>query len=116
MNRPTRHRLSVTLGPPSAPSPAPSPDRPALEAADAALKRGRPDEAEHLLQQAGVVQRRDATGMHLLAIACAQQQRFSEAEIVWRELLTLPGEESRVLPNLGRMLEKAGRLDEAGTC
>ena len=113
MNRPTRHRLSVTLGPPSAPSPSPSQDRPALEAADAALKRGRPDEAERLLRQAGVVRRRDSMGMHLLAIACAHQQRFAEAETVWKDLLTLPGQELLVLPNLGRMLEKAGRLSEA---
>ena len=52
-------------------------------------------------------------GMHLLAITCAQQQRFAEAESLWRDLLTLPGQEPLVLPNLGRMLEKAGRLDEA---
>jgi protein O-GlcNAc transferase len=113
MNRPTRHRLSVTLGSPSAPSPAPSNHRAALEAADAALQRGRPDEAERLLRLAGVVPQRDATGIHLLAIACAQQQRFADAEAVWRDLLTLPGQEPLVLPNLGRMLEKAGRLDEA---
>ena len=52
-------------------------------------------------------------GMHLLAIACAEQQRFSEAEAVWRQLLCIPSEERAVLPNLGRMLEKAGRHEEA---
>lgn len=109
MNRPTRHRLSVTLGPRSRPAPQRSP----IEAADAALKAGQHGEAERVLRQADVVGRRDGAGMHLLAIACAQQQRFAEAEVVWRELLTLPGQEARVLPNLGRMLEKAGRLDEA---
>ncbi|MFP8777878.1 tetratricopeptide repeat protein [Hydrogenophaga sp. RWCD_12] len=109
MNRPSRHRLSVTHGP----APSPAPQRPPLEAADAALQSGRPDAAERALRQADVIGRRDAVGMHLLAIACAQQQRFADAESVWRELLTLPGQESRVLPNLGRMLEKAGRLDEA---
>ena len=108
MNRPLRHRLSVTHGrqpPPPAPQPA--------EAADAALRQGRPDLAEQLLREAGVVDRRDASGMHLLAIACARQQRFEAAEAVWRQLLLMPGQESAVLPNLGRMLEKAGRLDEA---
>lgn len=109
MNRPTRHRLSVTLGPRS-PS---APQRPPIEAADAALQAGQPDEAERVLRQADVVGRRDAIGMHLLAVACAQQQRFAEAEAVWRELLALPCQEARVLPNLGRMLQKAGRLDEA---
>lgn len=109
MNRPIRHRLSVTLGPRTPPTPQPPP----IEAADAALAAGRPDDAERVLRQADVVGRRDAIGMHLLAIACAQQQRFAEAEVVWRELLTLPGQEAQVLPNLGRMLEKAGRLDDA---
>ena len=109
MNRPSRHRLSVTLGPRT----NPAPQRPPIEAADDALQSGRPDEAERVLRQANVVGRRDAVGMHLLAIACAQQQRFAEAETVWRELLTVPGQEAQVLPNLGRMLEKAGRLDEA---
>lgn len=109
MNRPIRHRLSVTLGPAS----PPAPQRLPIEAADAALQRGRPDEAERVLRQADVLGRRDALGMHLLAIACAQQQRFADAETVWNDLLTLPGQEQRVLPNLGRMLEKAGRLDEA---
>jgi protein O-GlcNAc transferase len=109
MNRPTRHRLSVTLGPRS----SPAPEHPFIEAAGAALQSGRSGEAERVLRQAGVVQRSDAVGMHLLAIACAQQQRFDEAETVWRALLTLPGQEAKVLPNLGRMLEKAGRPDEA---
>ncbi|MGM9426445.1 O-linked N-acetylglucosamine transferase family protein [Hydrogenophaga sp. MI9] len=109
MNRPIRHHLSVTLGPRSSPAPQPSP----IDAADAALQSGRPDTAEHVLRQADVVGRGDAVGMHLLAIACAQQQRFAEAEAVWRALLALPGQEAQVLPNLGRMLEKAGRLDEA---
>lgn len=109
MNRPTRHHLSVTLGPRT----PPAPQRPPIEAADAALQSGRPDEAERVLRKADVVGCRDAIGMHLLAIACAQQQRFAEAEILWRGLLTLPGQEARVLPNLGRMLEKAGRPDEA---
>lgn len=109
MNRPTRHRLSVTHGPLSTPPAAPQP----VQAADAALRQGRPDLAEQLLREADVVARRDASGMHLLAIACAQQQRLEAAEAVWRQLLVMPGEERAVLPNLGRMLEKAGRLDEA---
>jgi predicted O-linked N-acetylglucosamine transferase (SPINDLY family) len=51
--------------------------------------------------------------MHLLAIAYAEQQRFPEAEAIWRTLMAMPGEERAVLPNLGRMLEKAGRVEEA---
>lgn len=109
MNRPIRHRLSVTLGSVS----PPAPQRLPVDAADAALQRGCPQEAERLLRQADVVGCGDAVGMHLLAIACAQQQRFAEAESVWRALLLLPGQEARVLPNLGRMLEKAGRPEEA---
>lgn len=109
MNRPTRHRLSVSHGPLSSPRPVPSP----LDQADQALKAGRPDKAARVLSAAGVVATRHATGMHLLAIACAQLGRLAEAEAVWRDLLTLPGQEAQVLPNLGRLLEKAGRLDEA---
>lgn len=108
MNRPTRNRLSVTLGPISTHQ-AQSP----LDAADAALKQGRPDHAERLLREAQVVARREAPGMHLLAISLAQQLRFDEAETLWRQLMSMPGEERAVLPNLGRLLEKAGRLDEA---
>ena len=60
-----------------------------------------------------VAARKDLPGMHILAIALAMQQRFSDAEALWRELLTFPDQEAQVLPNLGRMLEKAGRLQEA---
>ena len=109
MNRPLRHRLSVTHGRQPPPRAAAQP----AEAADAALRQGRPDLAEQLLREAGVVARGDVTGMHMLAIACAQQQHFEAAEAIWRQLLLMPGQESAVLPNLGRMLEKAGRLDEA---
>lgn len=111
MNRPTRHRLSVSYGPLSSSKPAQTP----IALADLALKAGRPDEAERVLRAAGVFDRRDATGMHLLAVACARQGRLAEAEVVWRTLLAMPGQETQVLPNLGRLLEKAGRLDEART-
>lgn len=109
VTRPPRHRLTVTLGPASAPAAPADP----LRQADAALAQGRPDRAERLLRRAQVVQDGVVPGMHLLAIALAQMQRFDEAEALWRRLLAIPGEERAVLPNLGRALDKAGRPAEA---
>ncbi len=60
-----------------------------------------------------MVERGIVPGMHMLAIALATTRRFDEAEVVWRRLLQVPGEEMAVLPNLGRALDKAGRSEEA---
>lgn len=105
---PLRHRLTVTLGQASPVAPGA-----VLQAANSALREGRPDRAEQLLRTLQVAEKDLVPGMHLMAIALAQQQRFDEAEALWRRLLNIPGEERAVLPNLGRMLEKSGRFDQA---
>ncbi|MCB2017522.1 MAG: tetratricopeptide repeat protein [Hydrogenophaga sp.] len=108
MNRRPRHHLTVTVGQAS-----PKPPSDPLKAAESALQHGDPVRAAKLLHEARVEGQGVVPGLHLLAIAMAQLQRFDEAESLWRRLLTVPGQEKAVLSNLGRMLDKAGRSEEA---
>jgi Flp pilus assembly protein TadD len=80
---------------------------------DAALRAGRPQDAERLTRVYLAMAPRDADAQSLLAFCLHQQGRSSEAADVYRQLTRLQPDEAAHWNNLGTALRSAGEVREA---
>lgn len=72
-------------------------------------------EAEALLRQARVQETVHAQGMHLLAVICAQTQRYDESGALWESMLQKNLFPAQVHANYGRSLQLQGQYERALT-